>query len=66
MDGPDDIYDIVSEELKEAGMMEEAGEEGIFEDIYDVPEGKCMCVFACLCVCMSVYMCHPKAFSIHQ
>ena len=37
-DGPDEIYDTVPEELK--NEMEQDGEEGIFDDIYDIPEGQ--------------------------
>ena len=39
MSGPDEIYDCVPEDLKEEMIKGEAGEEGIFEDIYDIPEG---------------------------
>ena len=45
MDGPDDIYDMVSE----------TGEEGIFEDIYDIPEGRCVCVCVCVCARLSPF-----------
>ena len=37
-DGPDEIYDTVPEELKD--QMEGDGEEGIFDDIYDIPTGQ--------------------------
>ena len=35
-DGPDEIYDTVPEDLKN----EMAEEEGIFDDIYDIPAGR--------------------------
>ena len=36
-DGPDEIYDSVPEDM----LKGEENEEGIFEDIYDIPEGMC-------------------------
>ena len=37
-DGPDEIYDTVPDELK--NEMAGGGEEGIFDDIYDIPPGQ--------------------------
>lgn len=37
-DGPDEIYDTVPEDLKNEMAGDE--EEGIFEDIYDIPPGQ--------------------------
>lgn len=38
-DGPDEIYDTVPEDFKNE-MAGDEEEEGIFEDIYDIPPGQ--------------------------